>query len=275
MSWLDTLLDTGALQRSQVPAKHQADISGWLTANFLFLRKAGRGQVLAVVPEHAEAFRKATARLREQLLAEQPENRIAATTDFGNSKLAKTKDGIATFFVAKDGAETLHACRLSQLPEKLTALGLTNPTIALLENQDILVSWEPGFATALGIQDADVVILTRGQELIRAETFDALLRCGAHKVWCAFDFDAAGLGFFRQTKLGLGDRCAMAAPAVDLEACFGRQKQINPETGSKLRHNAKLDGEALLGDPVATRCHELMVRYGVGIEQQSFLRRAD
>ena len=272
MNWLEELSGTGRVRHSRVPKGEIARVELWCTAGLLIRHSSGRGDVYQVPESQKQKFSIMVEAQLEAMRLEAPQNRREAASLHGNSKRAKSLDGLCSYFLVADASEgvapELMACRTSDFHLKMLSHGLKAPKVGLVENLDVFLEWRDSDLEGLGLSGCDVVLLTRGKELIRGITWQALLRANVAEVLCAFDFDAAGLSFYRSAKVALGECCRVAWPR-DMESRFEAQRQMGQ--GGDLRANAPIDVDFCERDADGAVWMGLLVRHGVGVEQQAFL----
>lgn len=187
--------------------------------------------------------------------------RIAAA---GEHLQPANADGLCTYFLVKEGAGRLRACRASEFAVEMASHGLVSPKVGLVENMDVFLGWRSDFGLRLGLEGCDVILLTRGNELIREmawlwQAVDA----NVAQVRCAFDFTPKGLGYFIVACDALGDRCRVAWPPCVDEVFESRRREGGV---------AFADGSKLASDnPDALRWARLLVEHGVAVRQREFL----
>ena len=173
-------------------------------------------------------------------------------------------NGLCLFFLAADGARRLHACRTSEFAVEMAGHGLRAAKVGLLEDREVFLDFRAGYETALGIEGCDVILWTRGNELIREMAWlSQAVDAGVAEVRCAFDFDAEGLAYFLVAGESLGDRCRVAWPAA-VDQAFARRRE---EGGVALADGSKLASD----NPDALRWARLLVEHGVAVRQREFL----
>lgn len=172
-------------------------------------------------------------------------------------------DGLCTYFLAREGASRLRACRTSEFAVEMASHGLKAPKVALIEGLDVFLEFRADYLPRLGLEGCDVFVLTRGHELLCDATWWAMTDADASEIRCAFDFTARGLAYFIVARDALGERCRVAWPP-GVEAAFLRRREeggVAPADGSKLTSD----------NPDALRWARLLVEHGVAVRQRELL----
>lgn len=270
-SWLDELRERGFIPSSRVKNKAEKDyLSTMLLINVVRARVKGtRTEYVADNRVRLDDF------LNSKPFVEplKPNTRNDASLINGNSKLVKTTDGIVNYFLGEktNHSTDLLACHISQFREKATASIPSKPRITLIENLDVFMEWRLNrdfHEKALETKASDLYICTRGNELVRDSFIEELRAIAPSELVCAFDYDAAGLGFYKKFKQGMACHVSMPTP-IQLKQAFLRWRKI--EGAKTLSAGIGIDRSFSLSDPDASHVLKLIDSTGIQVEQQAVI----
>lgn len=269
--WIDELMEKGVIPSSRVKNKAEKDyLSTLLLVNVVRERVRGsRTEYVSDSKVRLDEFLK-----KKPFLAPvRPETRNEASLINGNSKLVKTTDGVVNYFFGgkADCTPELLACHISELSKKITQSTNAGPRITLIENLDVFMEWRLNrdfHEKALETTASDLYICTRGNELVRDSFIEELRVIRPSELTCAFDYDAAGLGFYKKFKQALKCHVSMPIPR-QLDEAF--QKWRRAEGAKNLSAGMAIDRDFAASDPTAAHILKLIDTTGVQVEQQSVI----